>query len=132
MGPIQLDEVTNLVEQLYSSADPQATKSIQEQLQYIQKQPEAWNIASNLLSSQSDHCRFFGAHTFQVKVARDWKTLPADRLDWLRDELFTAIIKGSNGPMFVTRKLCIAVITPRKRKRLPEKSVYTNRFIWFL
>ncbi|CAO3600466.1 unnamed protein product [Absidia cylindrospora] len=110
MESFQIDQVKNLVEQLYTSVDPQVTKAIQEQLQFIQKQPESWDIASKLLSAESDQCRFFGAHTFQVKIARDWSTLPGDRLDWLRDELFTSIIKCSNGPLFVTRKLCTALI----------------------
>ncbi|KAI8096689.1 armadillo-type protein [Halteromyces radiatus] len=110
MNSLHVTEVKNLVEQLYTSIDPQVTKTIQEQLQAIQRHPEAWELASNLLSIPSDHCRFFGAHTIQVKIARDWNTLPSDRIDWLRDELFTWIIKCSNGSMFVTRKLCIALI----------------------
>ncbi|CAO3608182.1 unnamed protein product [Cunninghamella blakesleeana] len=111
MQSIHINQVQNLVQQLYTSVDTEVTKSIQEQLQAFQKLPEAWEIASQLLSIESDQCKFFGAHTYQVKIVRDWDTLPTDRIDWLKEELCTWIIKCSNGPDFVTRKLCIALIS---------------------
>ncbi|KAG2210956.1 hypothetical protein INT47_000116, partial [Mucor saturninus] len=92
------------------SNDPALAKLIQEQLQSLQRQPYAWEIASQLLSLQSDQCRFFGAHTFQVKISRDWETLPEDRIDWLRDELLSWLVRLCGGPIFVTTKLCLALI----------------------
>ncbi|KAG2223171.1 hypothetical protein INT45_011517 [Circinella minor] len=100
-----------MIEGLYSARGPGVAKEIQEQLQAIQRQPEAWQIASQLLSVESDQCRFFGAHTFQVKIARDWNTFPEDRIEWLREELLSWIVRSSTGPLFITTKLCLALIT---------------------
>ncbi|KAI8065190.1 armadillo-type protein [Gongronella butleri] len=38
-------------------------------------------------------------------------TLPEERVDWLRNELIGWAIKCSAGPMFITRKICIAMIS---------------------
>ncbi|GAA5806530.1 hypothetical protein HPULCUR_012066 [Helicostylum pulchrum] len=105
-----MESPLQLIGQLYSSSDVNVTKLIQEQLQSLQKQPYAWEIASQLLGSQSEQCRFFGAHTFQVKITRDWDTLPEDRIDWLRDELLGWTVRLCGGPLFVTTKLCLALI----------------------
>lgn len=40
------------------------------------------------------------------------ETLPEDRIDWLRDEILGWMIRLSNGPIFVTTKLCLAVSLP--------------------
>ncbi|CAG8504703.1 10566_t:CDS:10 [Paraglomus occultum] len=64
-------------------------------------------ITSNIY--QAVNSQFFGAHTFQVKIARDWKSLPDDRKIWLRDELFRWLIHFSNGPSVVTTKLSTAL-----------------------
>ncbi|KAI8970253.1 armadillo-type protein [Mycotypha africana] len=103
-------QVETLINELYSSSDPLVAKEIQDQLQTLQKQPIAWEIASQLLFSQTDHCRFFGAHTFQVKITRDWETLPENKHEWLKSELLNWIVRLCGGPAFVTTKLCIALI----------------------
>lgn len=105
-----ITQVETLIEQLYSSNDAAITKQIQEQLQILQRQPYAWEVASHLLASQSDQCRFFGAHTFQVKITRDWDTFPEDKIDLLRDELLGWIVRLCGGPIFVTTKLCTALL----------------------
>ncbi|CAM0140607.1 unnamed protein product [Umbelopsis sp. WA50703] len=109
MEPIPTSQVEQLIEQLYSSQDPQATKQIQESLQVIQRQPFAWETASQLLLSTSVNAKFFGAHTFLAKIGRDWGSLPEERIDWLRQELLQAIARSSNGPAFIVTKLCQAL-----------------------
>lgn len=47
-----ITQVETLIEQLYSSNDAAITKQIQEQLQILQRQPYAWEVASHLLASQ--------------------------------------------------------------------------------
>jgi len=94
---------------LYASRDPLATKQIQESLQLIQRQPYAWETASQLLYSTSPNVQFFGAHTFLTKITRDWELLPEDRIEWLRQELLQAIARSSSGPAFITTKLCQAL-----------------------
>lgn len=45
---------------------------MQQQLFEMQKRPEAWGLILPLLSHSSPEVQFFGAHTAQVKIARDW------------------------------------------------------------
>ncbi|KAL9558404.1 hypothetical protein MBANPS3_000904 [Mucor bainieri] len=110
MSSPNIAQVERLIEELYSSSDTSVAKQIQEQLQTLQKQHYAWEIASQLLASQSNQCQFFGAHTFQVKITRDWETLPEDRVEWLKNELLGWIVRLCGGPAFVTTKLCLALI----------------------
>ncbi|GMF70949.1 unnamed protein product [Aspergillus oryzae] len=66
---------SDLVSQLYDPANtgnPAKIKAIQEHLQILQKGPQAWLIANNLLSDESTDLRFFGALTFTVKINQDW------------------------------------------------------------
>jgi hypothetical protein len=70
-----LNEARELVSQLYSpenAGNPAEIKFIQERLQSLQKGPEAWLIANDLLSANSTDMRFFGALTFTVKINLDW------------------------------------------------------------
>lgn len=61
--------------QLYDPANagnPPKIALIQEQLQALQKSPQAWLIANSLLSDNGTDLRFFGALTFTVKINQDW------------------------------------------------------------
>ncbi|ORZ07309.1 armadillo-type protein [Lobosporangium transversale] len=103
---LQLEEV---IQQFYAGQDSAYQKSAQEYLHNLQKEPFAWELAPRLLSSQSENSQFFGAHTYQVKIARDWKTIPEDRIEWVRGELIRWIARYSNGPAFIRTKLCLAL-----------------------
>ncbi|CAO3671228.1 unnamed protein product [Rhizopus microsporus] len=110
MDQLSIIHLENLISHFYNTSNATAAKQIQEQLQIIQRQPYAWNLASQLLASESDHCRFFGAHTFQIKISRDWETLPEDKIEWLRNELLGWIVRLCTGPAFITTKLYTALI----------------------
>ncbi|CEG82569.1 hypothetical protein RMATCC62417_16625 [Rhizopus microsporus] len=110
MDQLSITDLENLIAHFYNTSDATAAKQIQEQLQIIQKQTYAWELASQLLASESDHCRFFGAHTFQIKISRDWETLPEDKIEWLRNELLGWIVRLCIGPAFITTKLYTALI----------------------
>lgn len=45
---------------------------MQQQLFEIQKRPEAWGLILPLLDHSDPNVQFFGAHTAQVKIVRDW------------------------------------------------------------
>lgn len=45
---------------------------MQQQLFEIQKKPEAWGLILPLLDHPDPNVEFFGAHTAQVKIVRDW------------------------------------------------------------
>ncbi|KAI8355967.1 armadillo-type protein [Mortierella sp. GBAus27b] len=102
-------QVEEVIQQFYSSQDPAFQKSAQEYLHNLQKEPFAWDLAPHLLSSQAENSQFFGAHTYQVKISRDWNTIPEDRIEWMRGELIRWIIRYSNGPAFIRTKLCLAL-----------------------
>lgn len=54
---------------------PQDLKRLQHELFEIQKRPEAWGLVIPLLEHTDQNVQFFGAHTAQVKIARDWYVL---------------------------------------------------------
>ncbi|POG60960.1 armadillo-type protein [Rhizophagus irregularis DAOM 181602=DAOM 197198] len=123
---IQLAQVEQIIAQLYGNVD---SNSAQEYLQTLQKQQYAWELAPQLLASESVNSQFFGAHTFQVKISRDWHTLPPDRKEWVRNELLRWIVRLSNGPMVVITKLCLA-LTAFALQAVPE--FWTNFISDFL
>lgn len=53
--------------------------------------------------------QFFGAHTFQVKILRDWNTLQPDEIIPLKNELISWIKKYSSSTQIVLTKLCLAL-----------------------
>ena len=45
---------------------------LQHELFEMQKRQEAWGLVIPLLEHQDANVQFIGAHTAQVKIARDW------------------------------------------------------------
>ena len=56
-----------MIEGLYSASGPGVAKEIQEQLQAIQRQPQAWQIASQLLSVEVERIFFILIKTKEKK-----------------------------------------------------------------
>ncbi|CAG8484811.1 9963_t:CDS:10, partial [Acaulospora colombiana] len=106
---VSVAQVEQVISQLYGGANAQFQKSAQEYIQNFQKQEYAWELASQLLASQSINSQFIGAHTFQVKISRDWNTLTVEKKRWLRTELLGWIVRLSNGPGMVITKLCLSL-----------------------
>ena len=67
---------SQLIQQAYAppstTTTPEHLKRLQNDLFQIQKRPEAWGLVIPLLNHQDQNVQFFGAHTAQVKIARDW------------------------------------------------------------
>ena len=64
-----------LILQAYSSTmnlSPEAQKRLQAELFELQKRPEAWGLVIPFLQHPDPNVQFFGAHTIQVKITRDW------------------------------------------------------------
>ncbi|KIP05962.1 hypothetical protein PHLGIDRAFT_36173 [Phlebiopsis gigantea 11061_1 CR5-6] len=103
-----------LIQQAYS---PQAHLSsedqrrLQQELFDIQKRPEAWGLVLPFLNHDDPNVQFFGAHTIQVKIARDWSTFPEENTLQLRDLLIDlsgrSMAAGRN--KVVLRKLYVAM-----------------------
>lgn len=47
-------------------------KRIQQELMDVQKRDEAWGLVIPLLDHEDGNVQFFGGHTAQIKIARDW------------------------------------------------------------
>jgi hypothetical protein len=65
-----------LIQHAYAPPGPETSpdelKRLQQELFDIQKRPEAWGLVIPFLEHQNQNVQFFGAHTAQVKIARDW------------------------------------------------------------
>ncbi|CAG8649565.1 9078_t:CDS:10 [Dentiscutata erythropus] len=113
--PPSVSQVEQIIVQLYESIDPHFQKSAQEYIQNLQKQQYAWDLAPQLLASQSVNAQFIGAHIFQVKISRDWYGLFINDLEiwcdlkWVRTELLGWIVRHSSGSNIVVTKLCLAL-----------------------
>ncbi|TEB20164.1 ARM repeat-containing protein [Coprinellus micaceus] len=94
-----------------STTTPEDLKRIQHELFEIQKRPEAWGLVIPLLNHDDQNVQFFGAHTAQVKVARDWDAFPQEHAERLRDLLvqLTAHSIAIGRPNFILRKLFVAL-----------------------
>ncbi|OGM39816.1 importin 13 [Aspergillus bombycis] len=129
---VLINEARTLVSQLYDPANtgnPAKIKAIQEHLQILQKGPQAWLIANNLLSDESTDLRFFGALTFTVKINQDWQQLNEDEARELLGRLidhYVVLVNGGERPL-VVRKLASSLATIFLKPNAPW-----NHAIWNL
>ncbi|EJD43963.1 ARM repeat-containing protein [Auricularia subglabra TFB-10046 SS5] len=102
-----------LIQQAYApGGTPEQQQRLQAELFEIQKRPEAWGLVVPFLEAYADpNVEFFGAHTAQVKIARDWSSFPEDDREALRDALLdiTARAALANKPKPVLRKLFVTL-----------------------
>ena len=62
-----------LIEAVYTPGHTsEQQKHFQQELFEVQKKPEAWGLVIPFLEHDNPNVQFFGAHTAQVKIARDW------------------------------------------------------------
>ncbi|KAI8589630.1 armadillo-type protein [Geranomyces variabilis] len=110
-GDASLAQVKEAIEILYSPVSGGSDKTAaQLWIQNLQKQPAAWGIASQLLRSETPTFRFFGALTFQLKLATEWHTLSAEQIMQVRDELLVCLLESARFPQYVVTKLCISLV----------------------
>lgn len=55
-----------------ASLSPEELRRLQQDLFELQKRQEAWGLVVPFLENGEESVQFFGAHTVQVKIARDW------------------------------------------------------------
>ncbi|ORX58558.1 ARM repeat-containing protein [Piromyces finnis] len=104
-----VEEVENVINQFYESSNDEIRKPAEHWLHELQKQPYAWRLPAQLLNSSQVSSQFFGAHTFQVKILRDWNTLDPNEIIPLKNELISWIKKYSGSTQIVLTKLCLAL-----------------------
>lgn len=64
-----------LIQQAYAPQNHLSSEDqrrLQQELFEIQRRPEAWGLVLPFLNNPDANVQFFGAHTLQVKIARDW------------------------------------------------------------
>jgi hypothetical protein len=105
-----LQQVSSLILRLYSpQLDPSTAKSLQHELQQIQSASPAWGLVTGLATHEDPNVRFFSAHTAQVKISRDWDTLPAE----LHPELLQLLLRTLSAaltPPFVYQQANAVVV----------------------
>ncbi|KAJ3726691.1 armadillo-type protein [Lentinula raphanica] len=94
-----------------SVASSDELRLLQQELFEIQKLPEAWGLVIPLLNHHDENVQFFGAHTAQVKIARDWATFPQEHSESLRDLLvqLTSYSAGIGKSKLILRKLFVSL-----------------------
>lgn len=141
-----------LIQQAYApptvSTTPEGLRRYQQELFEIQKRPEAWGLVIPLLEHQDQNVQFFGAHTAQVKIARDWcvislrdisnslrewlrDSFPTEHVESLRDLLLqlTAHAVAIGRSKFILRKLFVAVRTHVTRFRCLSSSFSSHLWL---
>ncbi|OJI88998.1 hypothetical protein ASPTUDRAFT_60784 [Aspergillus tubingensis CBS 134.48] len=126
-----INEAKSLVSQLYdpgNTGNPAKIKAIQEHLQSLQKSPQAWLIANQLLSEASTDLRFFGALTFTVKINHDWQSLSPEEAQELLGRLidhYVFLVNGGERPL-VIRKLASSLATIFLKPNAPWSRALCN------
>ncbi|KAG1700926.1 Importin-13 [Nymphon striatum] len=96
------------IDQFYNDSSSQ--EQVHQWLTEVQKSPEAWNFAWDLLNpSKAIEVQFFGASTLHMKISRFWRQLPPEHYEPLKQKLLEWIINYTSGPKLIINRLCIAI-----------------------
>ncbi|KAI0772392.1 ARM repeat-containing protein [Trametes elegans] len=109
-----VDRAAQLIQQAYAPQNHLSSedqRQLQQELFEIQRRPEAWGLVLPFLGHSDPNVQFFGAHTIQVKIARDWDSVPEDAFLQLRDTLLdlTGRAISSGQSKVILRKLFVAI-----------------------
>ncbi|KAF8637543.1 hypothetical protein AX17_002750 [Amanita inopinata Kibby_2008] len=126
-----IQRAIQLIQQVYApqaSITPEDLKRFQHEMFEMQKHPEAWGLVIPMLDHQDPNVQFFGAHTAQVKIARDWEYFPAEHAESLKNLMvqLTAHAIAIGRTKFILRKLFVALtsialkLVPGHPTRWPE------------
>ncbi|KAH7905355.1 armadillo-type protein [Hygrophoropsis aurantiaca] len=116
LSQADIQQAAQLIHQAYSPQShphisPDDQRRIQQELFDIQRRPEAWGLVIPFLENTDPNIQFFGAHTAQVKIARDWDLFPRENASQLRDLMLEltsyCILSGRN--KVILRKLFVAL-----------------------
>ncbi|KAB5558299.1 armadillo-type protein [Coniochaeta sp. 2T2.1] len=122
--PASQADVEGLINALYARIDPDQVQQVQKVLQQVQRSPDGWGIAANLLSGKSldplGYLKFFGASTITVKLNTDSSSLSDEQATELLHNLVGWFLQaaeesgsghGSGKDSFVLKKLSSALST---------------------
>ncbi|KAM6501755.1 hypothetical protein JOM56_001732 [Amanita muscaria] len=101
-----------LIQQAYAApASPDDLKRLHHELFEMQKRYEAWGLVIPLLEHEDTNVQFFGAHTAQVKIARDWEQFPSQNAEGIKNVVveLTAHAITARRSKIILRKLFVAL-----------------------
>ncbi|GJE98643.1 hypothetical protein PsYK624_148780 [Phanerochaete sordida] len=109
-----VERAAQLIQQAYSPQSHLSSEDqrhLQQELFDIQKRPEAWGLVLPFLGHSDPNVQFFGAHTIQVKISRDWDTFPEESAQQLRDFIVDVTARYMTAPSakVILRKLYVAI-----------------------
>ncbi|CAL1698588.1 unnamed protein product [Somion occarium] len=109
-----VSQAAQLIQQAYnpqSQLSSEDQRRLQQQLFDIQKRAEAWGLVIPFLNHSDYNVQFFGAHTAQVKIARDWSSFPEENAPQLRELIvdLTGLAITSGRSKVILRKLFVAI-----------------------
>ncbi|KAG8960312.1 hypothetical protein FRC00_000674 [Tulasnella sp. 408] len=111
ISTFDVEQAALIVQRMYSpQTDPNTSQNLQRDLFELQRRPEAWGLVVPFVNSSDAQVQFFGAHTAQVKIARDWDQWPILHAQALRGMLLnlTAQAAANGVSRVVMRKLYVA------------------------
>ncbi|THH20956.1 hypothetical protein EW146_g521 [Bondarzewia mesenterica] len=109
-------QAAQLIQQSYTPSpakpvSPEGQRRLQQDLFELQKKWEAWGLVVPFLEHEDPNVQFFGAHTAQVKIARDWQNFPKDHAVQLKELLLDvtgkSIVTGRS--KVILRKLFVSL-----------------------
>ncbi|KAI0247835.1 ARM repeat-containing protein [Lactifluus subvellereus] len=89
LAPADVQQAARLIQESYDPASahrlsPDEHHRLQSELFELQRKWEAWGLVVPFLFEHADpNVQFFGAHTAQVKISRDWEGFPTEHGDGL-------------------------------------------------
>ncbi|KAF5376630.1 hypothetical protein D9615_007856 [Tricholomella constricta] len=129
---LDVERAAQLIQQAYApptiSTTPEDLKRLQHELFELQKRPEAWGLVIPFLDHPDPNVQFFGAHTAQVKIARDWALFPEEHALQLRDLILqlASHSMATGRSKIILRKLFVALsslalkLVPTHPSRWPD------------
>ncbi|KAH7927601.1 ARM repeat-containing protein [Leucogyrophana mollusca] len=141
LNQADVHQAAQLIQQAYLPAHAHVSSDDQRRLQQelfdIQRRPEAWGLVIPFLENPDPNVQFFGAHTAQVKIARDWDSFPQENASQLRDLMLEltsyCILSGRN--KVILRKLFVAIaslalkLAPGSSSQWPDWIVSSVKFL---
>ncbi|KAG8982393.1 hypothetical protein FRB93_008149 [Tulasnella sp. JGI-2019a] len=118
-----------IVQEMYSpQVTPERSQVLQHDLFELQKRPEAWGLVAPFTDSSDPQIQFFGAHTSQVKISRDWEQWPPLHAHALRDMLVTLTARAASrgASRVVMRKLYVSLSALALRLCPTQPSLWPN------
>lgn len=105
-----LQQVHQAIQVLYRGSNPAEQQQANRWLMDFSGSQEAWEVAGQLLSSDSAEARYYGANLFFIKGNNDWATLPLESRVSLRSNLLNYLkITAGMGPSPVSMRLAHAL-----------------------